>query len=186
MQVPLQITFRDVEHSDTVEQHIRDEVDKLNQFFQDDIISCHVVIEQSQKRQHQGKLHNLHITVNVPHRDKAIVVNKKHNENLYLGIRESFDVVRKEIKSYSDQLHGHGKIHAELAQGKIVRLFEDFGFIESGGPESTEYYFHANNVVSPIFTKLKIGAVVHFIPAVGDEGPQARRVSASKRAIEGG
>ncbi len=183
MQVPLQITFRDIEHSDAIEQHLRDETEKLNQFFSHDIISCHITIEQSQKRQHQGKLYNLHVTVNVPHREQPIVVNKKENENLYLAIRESYDVLRDQIKSFSDQMHGLSKNHAELTAGKVVRLFEDFGFIETLDPDHSEFYFHANNVVSPTFKDLKIGTHVHFIEAVGNEGPMARRVSAKKRAI---
>ena len=34
MQIPLQITIRDIEHSDTLEKHIRDMAKKLDEFFE--------------------------------------------------------------------------------------------------------------------------------------------------------
>ena len=46
MQQPLEITFRDIPHSDAIEQHIRDKVTKLQQY-SNDIISCHVVVERA-------------------------------------------------------------------------------------------------------------------------------------------
>ena len=38
MKIPLQITIRNVEHSDALETHIRDKAGKLDEFFN---MSCH-------------------------------------------------------------------------------------------------------------------------------------------------
>lgn len=54
MQIPLQITIRDVAPSAELEAHIRDKAKKLEEFF-DHIMSCRVVVEMPHKHHHQGK-----------------------------------------------------------------------------------------------------------------------------------
>ncbi|MES2370216.1 MAG: HPF/RaiA family ribosome-associated protein [Pseudomonadota bacterium] len=44
MKTPLQITFRDIEHSDALEAHIREKAEKLETVFEP-IMSCRVVVE---------------------------------------------------------------------------------------------------------------------------------------------
>ena len=44
MQIPLQITVRDMEHSEALEARIRSKAQKLEEFFAH-IVSCHVVVE---------------------------------------------------------------------------------------------------------------------------------------------
>ncbi|MFT5559828.1 MAG: ribosomal subunit interface protein, partial [Sphingobacteriales bacterium] len=60
MKQPLQITFREMAHSDAVEAHIREKVAKLEEFYAH-LISCHVVIEQSHAHHQQGKLFRVSI-----------------------------------------------------------------------------------------------------------------------------
>ena len=48
MKIPMQITIRDVEHSEMLEAHIRDKAKKLDEFF-DHIMSCSVVVEMPHK-----------------------------------------------------------------------------------------------------------------------------------------
>lgn len=176
MQQALQITFKDISSTPAIEKQIRDHVEKLEQFSQD-IISCHVVIEQPQKHRSQGKLHNIHIRVSVP--GKELVSTNNSQEDLYISIREAFNDVRDQIQSHKDQIKGQVKSHSEVLHGKVVRLFEDdgFGFIESNGDE---YYFNSAHVVSPKFEKLSIGSEVSFIEELNGEGPQARRVTAKR------
>ena len=49
MQLPCQITFRDIPPSEAVEAKIRQKVEKLNRFY-DRIISCRVIIEVPHQR----------------------------------------------------------------------------------------------------------------------------------------
>ena len=44
MQRPVQITFKDIPHSDAVETHIREKAAKLETFYPH-IIGCHVTVE---------------------------------------------------------------------------------------------------------------------------------------------
>lgn len=178
MQQPLQITIKDIESTPAIEEHIREKVDKLSQF-SDNIISCHVVIEQVQKHQQAGRLHNVRITVGVP--GKELISTRHPDENLWIAIRDAFDNIRQQLKSYAQQLRHEIKSHPELLHGEVVRKIDDFGFI-LGSDGITEYYFNSSNVVYPNFEKLKIGTPVHFIPTMGNDGPQARRVTAKKHS----
>lgn len=180
MQQPLQITIRDIPHSDAVEQHIREKTDKLTQFAPN-IISCHVIVEQTQKHQHQGKLYGVHINLAMP--GKEFATTRKEDENLYVAVRDAFDSMREQITTYSEQLQGRTKTHPDVTHGIIARLFDQDGFGFITGANDTEFYFNESNVVFPEFQKLKVGQAVHFIEAMGDDGPQAKRVRA-KRAQE--
>ncbi len=174
MQQPLQITVRDIDNSPAIKEHIQEKVDKLAGSAKE-VISCHVVVEQTQKHQNQGKLHSVHIRLNMPGRELA--VNHKENENLWIAIRDAFDSMREQLRTYRDQLRHRVKNHLEPVHGKIVRLFDDFGFI-LGSDGITEYYFNSGNVTSLHFDRLRVGADVHFLKSFGDDGPQAKRVSA--------
>ena len=53
MQVPLQITFHNLDPSPTVETKVRERVAELEQFY-DRITSCRVMIEAPSRRHHEG------------------------------------------------------------------------------------------------------------------------------------
>src|ERR1700723_3793099 len=119
MQQPLQITFRDIEHSAAVEARIRERIAKLDTFY-NHITSCKVVVEQVQKHQHQGKLHNVSIYMTVP--GKELTVSHHPNENLYLAIQAATDSLREQLDSFRRRLHGDTKDHGERLSGEVVRL----------------------------------------------------------------
>jgi len=177
MQTPIQITIKDTLNSDELEPTIQEKANKLEQFCED-IISCHVVVEMTQKHKQHGKLHNVRINIAVP--GKELSANRNERENVHIAIRDAFDNIRRQLEDYARRLHGEIKTHAELIQGEIVRIFPDgFGFIEDS--TGAEYYFNADNVVNHGFEKLEVGTNVQFIEAVGYEGPQAHRVSVEKK-----
>ncbi|MBU1223746.1 MAG: HPF/RaiA family ribosome-associated protein [Gammaproteobacteria bacterium] len=101
MKTPLQITFRDIPHSDALDAHIRDKAQKLDQVF-GDIISCRVVVEQPAKHQQQGKPFNIHIDLGVP--GSEIVVDRQANEDVYVALRDAFDAAKRQLEDYARQL----------------------------------------------------------------------------------
>src|SRR3990167_3581314 len=179
MQVPVQITFRGLDHSDAVKEHIEEKIDKLQQFCQN-IVACHVVVEFENKNQHRGNLNNTRVTLAVP--GKELVATHNENKDMYLSIRSAFDDMTRQLEEYIKDLR-NGKNHQAMIYGKIVRLFnaDGFGFIESD--DGTEFYFNANHVAHPDFHKLSVGMPVHFVQEMGHDGPQAHRVrKVEKRA----
>ena len=108
MQIPLQITIRDIEHSDTLEKHIRDMAKKLDEFFEH-IISCRVVVELPHKHHHQGKQFTVRIDIGVP--GNEIVVNHKHDEDVYVAMRDTFDAAKRQLEDFARKIRGDTKVH---------------------------------------------------------------------------
>ena len=108
MQIPLQITIRDIEHSDILEKHIRDMAVKLDEFFEH-IISCRVVVEVPHKHHHQGKRFTVRIDIGVP--GNEIVVNHNHDEDVNVAMRDAFDAAKRQLEDYARKIRGDTKVH---------------------------------------------------------------------------
>lgn len=174
MQLPLEITIRDIENTPAIQTKIRQKVKKLKQFH-DRIIHCRVVIEAVQKHKHQGKLFQVNIEVDVPR--KTLIVNRKRNEDLYIAIRDAFAAMIRKLEDYIERQRGDVKNHHAPLSGEIVRLFVDYGFIQTS--DGNEYYFHESHVIQPTFSELFIGKKVHFFENIGGDGLQANKVTSA-------
>ncbi|TAN49295.1 MAG: ribosome-associated translation inhibitor RaiA [Methylococcaceae bacterium] len=103
MQVPLEITFRGLPHSDAVEARIREKTAKLEQLC-DNIISCKVVVEAEHHHQHQGNLFHVRIDLSVP--QKHIVVSRDHHdkqahEDVYVALRDAFEAAKRQLEAHN-------------------------------------------------------------------------------------
>ncbi len=102
MQIPVQISFRDIDHSDAIEARIREKVEKLEQYY-DRITSCRVVVEAPHRHQQKGKLYNVRVDLSVPG-EEIIVDHDKLNdpahEDVYVAIRDSFEAARRQLKKH--------------------------------------------------------------------------------------
>ena len=101
MKQPLEITFRDVPHSDALEADIRDKAGKLDQFY-DRIMACRVMVEAPHSHHHKGNLYHVRIDLTVP--DGELVVSrapKEHHahEDPYVAVRDAFDAIRVNCKT---------------------------------------------------------------------------------------
>ena len=108
MELPVQITIRDVPHSTNLESQIYEKAQKLNLFY-DKIMACRVVVKVPQKNQHQGKLYNIRIDLTVPGEELAINHNK--DEDIYIAIREAFDDAKRQLESFVERQHAKGRNH---------------------------------------------------------------------------
>ena len=117
MQIPLQITIRDVSHSGELEEHIRDKAKKLEEFF-DHITSCHVTVEMPHKHHRQGRQYNVRLDISVPSHE--IVVNRDQHEDVYVALRDAFDAAKRQLEDYVRRLRGDVKNHA--AERSIRRM----------------------------------------------------------------
>ena len=180
MQMPLEITVRDMPHSPALEASIREKAARLEEFHPR-IIRCHVTVEESGKHQHQGHRFAVHIDVRVPGRE--IAVTHEHHEDVFVALRDAFDAAKRQLEDVVREKRGDVKVHAVPQHGQIVRLSfdEGFGFIETG--DGREFYFSRENVVHPAFEHLEPGMQVQFIEEPTDGGPQAKRVSVGKHAV---
>jgi ribosomal subunit interface protein len=179
MQQPLQITFRDVGHSDALEAYVRQRAQKLDTFFPR-IMGCHVALEAPHRRRQTGRHYRVRIHVTVP--GSEIVVSHAPgdtlaNQDLYAAIDQAFDQASRRLEDHARRLRGEVKSHEEpYLEGRVTKHFgyEGYGFITS--PEAGEVYFHENSVQNHAFGRLKVGSVVRFVEEMGDKGPQASTV----------
>ena len=65
MQLPLQVTLRDISPSEAIEAYIRERAAKLEQFY-DRIMSCRVVVEAPVRHHRKGGPYKVRIDLTVP------------------------------------------------------------------------------------------------------------------------
>ena len=179
MQVPLQITFRNMEKSEAVESDIQKRADKLHKQHAE-IISCRVVVEAPPQHQRKGGLFKTRIDITCP--EGKLVINrepparKQSHEDVYVSIRDAFNAANRKLEQYGCRRKGQIKAHAEMPRGKITHLspMEDYGMITTS--DDREIYFHRNSVLNADFDSLTIGTMVSFHEEAGDHGPQASTV----------
>lgn len=178
MQIPLQITFRHMEHSDVLEAKIREKAKKLEQFAEH-IMSCRVTVDLEHKHHHQGKLYGVKIDITVP--GTEIIADRhpdKHHahEDFYVALRDAFDAARRQLEDYVRKQRGKVKEHEIAPHGKIKELFphDNYGLIETS--DGREIYFHRNSILDEDFDNLAKGDSVHFNEEMGEHGPQASTV----------
>lgn len=183
MQKPLQITFKDLEHSDTLEAMVRERVERLSRFHPA-IIGCRVVVE-APYRSAEGTKPPLGLTVEVDipgrptivTRETADRVDAKGGQAALVG--RVFEVTQRQLQDAAQVQKAEVKQHDNQGStGQVVRLFpeQSYGFVEVRG--APDLYFTRNAVVGGDFDDLEPGTLVHVTVATteGPMGPQASSV----------
>ena len=115
MDIPLELSFHNIEASDALKIAVKGHVGRLEQLH-DHIIGCRVVIELPHKSQKaHGNQPDVHIVVRVP--GKEIVVSKEladegHKKNAtdaYAVLDNAFAVAASRLKDYRRISHGDVK-----------------------------------------------------------------------------
>lgn len=112
MQIPVQITFRDMEPSTAIEERVRERAAKLERFF-DRITSCRVVIEEPHLHQHKGKLFHVTIDITVP--GGELVANRntgnhQGHEDVYVAIRDAFNAAERQLEDHAKKRRARAKV----------------------------------------------------------------------------
>ncbi len=179
MQIPLIVTFRDIEHSDAIENAIREKAAKLERFH-DRITSCRVVISAPHQHNHQGTIYHVNIEVTVPGGGDLVVSRepeKNHaHEDAYVAVRDAFKALEKQLDKKAKVQRGAVKTHEGPPGGLVTAIIptQDHGFITA--EDGRNIYFHRNSVINEDFDKIAEGTPVWFNEEMGDKGPQASTV----------
>ncbi len=180
MNVPIEISFHHLLHSDEIEDLIRRQVEKLERTCRH-LSSCRVVIEESQHRRHTSNPYRVRIDMMVPpgHEVAVNYENKDTRTPPSLGavVRDAFAAARRQLQKLTELQRSDVKSHPEQEAGAmIVRLFPelDYGFLRT--LDGRELYFHRRAVLNGDFIRLEVGTGVRFAEEDGDEGPQASTV----------
>lgn len=114
MNLPVQVTFHKVDHSDALEAVIREKAAELDQFF-DRITSCRVVVNAPHKRHRQGNLIEIRIDVTVPGHELVIgrdPGDRYAHEDPYVAVRDAFDAMRRQLEDHARRVRGDVKERA--------------------------------------------------------------------------
>lgn len=178
MQLPLQISFRHMEHSDALESIVREKAARLDTFA-DHIMSCRVVLEPAAKHHLHGNLYAVRIDLTVP--GEEIAVTREPSEHtayrdIQVALRDAFDSACRKLEDYVRRRRGVVKAHEPSAHARVSKLVPDqgYGFLQT--LDGREIYFHRNSVLHEGFDRLEIGTEVTFAEEAGKKGPQASTV----------
>ena len=114
MPVEVQITFRGMEVSPSVEAQVRRRADELFQF-SDRITACRVVLEAAHRRHRQGMIYNVRIDLTVP--GGPLVIDREPgedhaHEDMRVAVRDAFDAARRRLQDHMQKLDGRVKQRA--------------------------------------------------------------------------
>jgi len=159
MQVPLQISFRHMEHSDEIEAIVRQKAALLDKFA-DHIMGCRVVVEPASQHHERGNLYEVRIDLTVP--DEEIAVTREPSQHtqdrdIHVALREAFDSARRQLEDYARRRRGSIKTLETAPHARVSRLSPDegYGFIKT--PEGREIYFHRHSVFTKASTTCRLG-----------------------------
>lgn len=109
MQVPVKITFHNVDASEALEARIHEKIAKLETKFPD-LVSCQVVVDCAHNHQNKGKLYSVRIDVTLPGIE-AVVSNHtgknplKHDK-VYAAMNDSFMAIEKQLDKFKELVRG--------------------------------------------------------------------------------
>jgi cold shock CspA family protein/ribosome-associated translation inhibitor RaiA len=180
MPADVQISFRGMEASPSVEAQVRHRAEELMQL-SDRVTACQVMIEAAHRRHRQGRIYHVRVDLTVP--GSEVVVNREPgedhaHEDLHVAVRDAFDTARRRLEDHMRRLDGMTKQHAAPSIGRIANVFaeRDYAFLETDTGE--EVYVHRNAVVAGKFDRLNVGDRVRYVidPGEGEKGAQASTV----------
>lgn len=181
MQIPVEITFRNMDRSEVLEARVLEEAARLDRFF-DRIMSCRVIVEAPHRHHGHGNLYHvaIHLTVPPAHTLDITHAGRKDpaHRDPYVAVRDAFRAAVRQLEDHARVHRGKIKTHAMPLYGTVRRLLPDgaAGFIETS--EGAEIYFHRNSVVGDKFEALRPGSAVRLVVAESEsaKGPQASTV----------
>ena len=178
MDVPLEVSFRQVKKTDRLEALIRERADKLDQFHPR-LISCRITIEQPHAHQRSGNPYRVRIEARAPPGHDLVVDARPQmhdmHDTLERVLLDAFQAMERQLKECAERQRMEVK-HHDVETAFVVRLFrdQDYGFLKT--PDAREIYFNRAAAIGQDWQRLEIGVQVRFEESMGEMGPQATTV----------
>jgi len=132
MEIPLQITFRNMPPSEAIERNIREKTAKLDSFYER-ITSCRVIVEAPHRHHHKGKAYEVRIDLTVP--GGEIVINHAPTRLSALKLREDGGSEKELIETHEPSKHAaHADVYVAIRDAFTAagRKLQDFARRQSG------------------------------------------------------
>jgi ribosome-associated translation inhibitor RaiA len=123
MEIPLQITFRAMPHSESLETQVRRRAAKLERIFQR-LMSCRVVLEAAHRRRRHGKRYRVSIDLGLPRGEIAVSHapgDDRNVEDAHAIVDEAFDEAFRRLEEWVRRQRGDVKRHP-VARARERRL----------------------------------------------------------------
>jgi cold shock CspA family protein/ribosome-associated translation inhibitor RaiA len=176
MQSPVQIDFQGVKPEESLREKVVDQVAGLEERF-GRITACRVVLKAPGKH-HRIGLYEVSLHFILPDGKQVDIDRTPHQDDRYndldFALNDAFKRARRRLQGQVHRLQGAVKTHETQPIGKVVRLHDEYGFLEA--PDGHEVYFHNRSVLNDAFDRLEIGTRVTFVEETGEKGPQASTV----------
>jgi ribosome-associated translation inhibitor RaiA len=117
MQLPLQIVFHQLDRWPGAEAVLRKRAERLERFYPD-IMSCRVVVEETQKHQQLGRPVAVQVEVRVPGHD--LTVNRQHDTDFKVAAREAFEAMTRRLDDLGRRQREQGWEHGASRAGVVL------------------------------------------------------------------
>jgi ribosome-associated translation inhibitor RaiA len=186
VQVPVEISFHNMEYSEWAEQEIRARIADLESIY-DRLTYCHVRVDQRATNSNDTIPPVVRIEMGVPGRKDLVVAHEPdrlqqryQRPDLHKAINAAFRIAERQLRCFKDKLKDHTvAVRHEAAQNNLGQVTEvnpdrDFGFLLTR--EGGQLYFHRNSMLTGDFDALTVNEEVYYVEDVGDTGPIATKV----------
>lgn len=121
MQIPWEVSYRNVRPTRAIQSLIDEKVVGLERFYPR-IVGCHVTIERPGRHHRHGKGAHFRVRVEVSVPGGRLVVGRdpeeaKDHEDAYLAISEAFRAMRRMLQDHARRQRGDVKTHLEWGMG---------------------------------------------------------------------
>ncbi len=177
--IPLKLTFRDMEKDPEIEHSVREKLARLDSL-SESITGCSAAIEKPQEHQKAGNPYRVRLVITAAGRD-IVVVREPGDSPMHAPlisvVHDAFNAARRQLIEKNEKRRRDVKRHPAQETGALVdSLFreEGYGFLRTR--DDRRIYFHKNSVLHNDFDRLEPGTGVRYVETSGEKGPQASTV----------
>lgn len=182
MKTPLEITYRNLDHSAAIDTLIHEKLSKLERLCSY-ISSGQIAVEKINERPTHGSPYRVRIDLRVPPNHELVGEDHPNDQSVPLEavVRTAFTKVERQLKELTDRQREseHSKTHEAGSDSTaiVTKLFreEGYGFIKTL-ENGSDIYFHQNSVSHNDFDRIEVGTAVRFLATEGEQGLQATTV----------
>lgn len=179
MEIPVDITYKELGRTDALDARIHDWVGKLERVF-DRITRCEVLVETPHRHHRQGRAYHVRVRLTVPGGGEIVASHdpgpEGAHEDVYVALRDAFTAARRQLEDYvRSRFRREVKTHEEPQHARVTFLDVEgeWGWLDPD--DGRRIYFHRNSVLGGAGA-LSVGDEVRFTEEQGDQGPQASTV----------
>ncbi len=186
MQVPLEISYHNIDKSQAADDAIRAHVAELEGIY-DRITSCRVRVDRPADNPSHSIPPVVRIELSIPGHKNLVVAHepdhlqrKFQTPDLYTAINEAFRIAERRLNDLKTTRKANGRVQSEGGEerflGQVAEIYplQDYGYLMN--KDGALLYFHRNAVISGDFDYFVRGAEAYYVEEDGDTGPLAKKV----------